>query len=396
MPSVILKPKREKSLLNRHPWVFSGAIVRVDGDPRPGDTVDVLAGDGRWLARGAYSPRSQIRVRIWSFDPAEEIDTGFFETRLRQALDLRRQILANSAANAYRLVCAESDGLPGLIVDRYDRWAVCQFLSTGSEYWKSTIVRCLSDLMPGLSGIYERSDVDVRKKEGLAMTAGSLSGKEPPAHVDINENGCRYRVDLKGGHKTGFYLDQRENRACVATYSRDSEILNCFAYTGGFAVAALKAGAAHVVNIDSSAASLELARINVELNELDGTRVDQVTGDVFSLLRRYRTDGRTFDGVVLDPPKFVNAKSDLMRASRGYKDINRLAFELLRPGGTLFTFSCSGLMGRDLFQKIVADAALDAGRRAVILQWLNQSPDHPTALNFPEGSYLKGLVCRVV
>jgi 23S rRNA (cytosine1962-C5)-methyltransferase len=396
MPSVILKPKREKSLLNYHPWVFSGAIARVDGKPIPGDTVDVLAGDGRWLARGAYSPQSQIRVRAWSFDPAEEIDTGFFETRLQQALDLRRQILAGSAADAYRLVCAESDGLPGLIVDRYDRWAVCQFLSAGSEYWKSTIVRCLTDLMPDLSGIYERSDVDVRKKEGMAMATGSLSGEEPPDHVDINENGCRYRVDLKGGHKTGFYLDQRENRACVAAYARGAEMLNCFAYTGGFAVAALKAGAAHVVNIDSSAAALELARINVALNELDGTRVDHVTGDVFSLLRRYRTDGRTFDGVVLDPPKFVNAKGDLMRASRGYKDISRLAFELLRPGGTLFTFSCSGLMGRDLFQKIVADAALDAGRRAVILQWLSQSPDHPTALNFPEGSYLKGLVCRVV
>jgi 23S rRNA (cytosine1962-C5)-methyltransferase len=394
--SITLKPKREKSLLYRHPWVFSGAISRVDGQPRPGDTVDVFAGDGRWLARGAYSPQSQIRVRVWSFDQGEAIDPLFFQKRLRQALGLRRQILADADTNACRLVCGESDGLPGLIVDRYDHWVVGQFLSAGTERWKSIIVECLDDLVPGLLGIYERSDVDIRKKEGLALATGHLSGAEPPDMVDIQENSCRYRVDLKGGHKTGFYLDQRDNRACVAAYAKGADMLNCFAYTGGFAVAALKAGASHVVNVDSSATALEMSRTHVALNELDSARVDHVTGDVFSLLRRYHTDGRTFDVVVLDPPKFVNAKGDLMRASRGYKDISRLAFELLRPGGTLFTFSCSGLMGRDLFQKIVADAALDAGRQAVILQWLSQAPDHPTALNFPEGSYLKGLVCRVV
>jgi 23S rRNA (cytosine1962-C5)-methyltransferase len=335
-------------------------------------------------------------VRAWSFDPAEAIDPEFFERRLHQALELRRQILADADTTACRLVAGESDGLPGLIVDRYDRWVVCQFLSAGTDRWKSIIVECLDDLLPDRLGIYERSDVDVRKKEGLDLATGRLSGSEPPDRVDIRENGCRYRVDVKGGHKTGFYLDQRDNRACVAAHAKGADMLNGFAYTGGFGVAALKAGAAHVVNIDASAAALELARTHVALNDLDGTRVDHVTGDVFSLLRRYRIDNRTFDVIVLDPPKFVNAKSDLMRASRGYKDINRLAFELLRPGGTLFTFSCSGLMGRDLFQKIVADAALDAGRHAMILHWLNQSPDHPTALNFPEGSYLKGVVCRVV
>jgi 23S rRNA (cytosine1962-C5)-methyltransferase len=393
--SLILKPKREKSLLNRHPWVFSGAIARIDGDPQPGETIDILAGDGRWLARGAYSPQSQIRARVWSFDRAQNIDRDFFQTRLQHALDLRRQVLADTDTNAFRLVSAESDGLPGLIVDRYGSWVVGQFLSAGTDRWKQTIVSCLDNLMPDLRGIYERSDVDVRKKEGLTRSTGALSGQEPPDLVEIRENGCRYRVDLKKGHKTGFYLDQRDNRVCVAAYARGAVMLNCFAYTGGFAVAALKAGAAQVANVDSSATVLELARANVMLNELDDTRVDHVTGDVFNLLRRYRTDGRTFDLIVLDPPKFVNAKGDLMRASRGYKEINRLAFELLRPAGTLCTFSCSGLMGRDLFQKIVADAALDAGRQAVILQWLNQSPDHPTALNFPEGSYLKGLICRV-
>jgi 23S rRNA (cytosine1962-C5)-methyltransferase len=395
MPSIILKPKREKSLLNRHPWVFSGAIARNEGTPQPGDTVDVLAADGRWLARGAYSPRSQICVRAWSFDPVEAIDAVFFKRRLQQALDLRRQILAGSDTTACRLVSGESDGLPGLIVDRYDRWVVCQFLTAGTVRWKETLVDGIEDLIPGLSGIYERSDVDVRKKEGLALAAGCLRGADPPGQVDITENGCRFRVDIKGGHKTGFYLDQRDNRACVAAYARGADMLNCFAYTGGFAVAALRAGAAHVVNVDASAPALELARINVGLNDLDSGRVDDESEDVFQLLRRYHTEGRTFDLAVLDPPKFVKSKGDLMRASRGYKDINRLAFHLLRPGGTLFTFSCSGLMGRDLFQKIVADAALDAGRQAVILQWLNQSPDHPTALNFPEGSYLKGLVCRV-
>ncbi len=393
--AIILKPKREKSLLNRHPWVFSGAIARIGEAPQPGETIDVFAMDGRWLARGAYSPRSQIRVRVWSFDQAENIDASFFKTRLQRAMDLRRQIMAGTETNACRLVAGESDGLPGLIVDRYDNWVICQFLSAGTEYWKPTIIECIDGLMPGLNGIYERSDVDVRKKEGLAMITGSLSGREPPDQIKIIENGCRYQVNVKDGHKTGFYLDQRENRSCVAAYARGAHMLNCFAYTGGFAVSALKAGAAHVINIDTSAPSLEMARSNVALNELDSTQVDYVTGDVFNLLRRYHTDRRTFDLIVLDPPKFATSKSDLMRASRGYKDISRLAFELLQPGGTLFTFSCSGLMGRDLFQKIVADAALDARRHAVILQWLSQSPDHTTSLNFPEGNYLKGLVCRV-
>lgn len=395
MTAAILKPKREKSLLNRHPWLFSGAIARIDGQPAAGDTIDILAADGRWLARGAYSPHSQIRARVWSFDPDRTIDTRFFSTRLQQALDCRRQILAGGDANACRLVNGESDGLPGLIVDRYDSWVVCQFLTAGSEHWKAAIVDCLNELMPGLSGIYERSDVDVRLKEGLDETTGRLSGAQPPDQVEISEHGCRFRVDIKSGHKTGFYLDQRDNRVCVAAYARGAVMLNCFAYSGGFAVAALRAGAARVVNVDSSAAALDLARINVALNGLDGTKVDQFGADVFSLLRRFRSERRTFDLIVLDPPKFVKSKGDLPRAGRGYKDINRLAFELLEPGGTLFTFSCSGLMGRDLFQKIVADAALDADRQAVILHWLNQSPDHPAALAFPEGSYLKGLVCRV-
>jgi 23S rRNA (cytosine1962-C5)-methyltransferase len=394
-PSVVLKTKREKSLLNRHPWVFSGAIDRVAGDVQPGDTVDIIAANGRWLARAAHSPRSQIRARVWTFDQTETIDSQFFKRQLQRAFGLRQPILRGEETNAYRLVSAESDGLPGLIVDCYDRWVVCQFLATGAEKWKAAIVACLAQRIPGCKGIFERSDVDVRKKEGLSMVTGLLWGEDPPARIEILENGCLFRVDVRNGHKTGFYLDQRENRAWVAAYAAGADMLNCFAYTGGFSVAALKAGAARVVNIDASAGALDLARLHQSINGLDDKPAEYETGDVFNLLRRYVDAGRQFDLIVLDPPKFVKSKGDLMRASRGYKDINRLAFTLLRAGGTLFTFSCSGLMGRDLFQKIVADAALDAGRRAVIVRWLSQAPDHPTALSFPEGSYLKGLVCRV-
>ena len=395
IPTLTLKPKREKSLLNRHPWVFSGAVDRVAGDVQPGDTVDIIAANGRWLARAAYSPRSQIRARVWTFDRAETIDRQFFERQLQRAFGLRQPILRGDDTNACRLVCGESDGLPGLIVDRYDRWLVGQFLATGAEKWKAAIVDCIAQMIPGCQGIFERSDVDVRKKEGLEEVTGHLWGEDPPDQIDIVENGCGYLVDVRNGHKTGFYLDQRDNRAWVAAYAAGTDMLNCFAYTGGFAVAALRAGAARVVNIDASAGALDLARRHLSINGLDDKPVEYETGDVFNLLRQYQAAGRHFDLIVLDPPKFVKSKGDLLRASRGYKDINRLAFALLRPGGTLFTFSCSGLMGRDLFQKIVADAALDAGRRAVILRWLSQAPDHPTALNFPEGSYLKGLVCRV-
>ena len=396
LATLILKPKREKSVRNRHPWIFSGAVARIEGAVSPGETIDIVSADGRWLACGAWSPHSQIRSRIWTFDRDETIDPGFFYGRLKRAIDLRQRIMQGSDTNALRLVNGESDGLPGLIVDRYDSWLVGQFLTAGTEHWKATIVNCLSDLVPERSGIYDRSDVDVRRKEGLKTTSGRLDGEVPPELVDIVENGCRYRVDIKRGHKTGFYLDQRENRAILSDYAHGADVLNCFAYTGGFAVAALRAGAKRVSNVDTSASALELARTNMTLNNLDAGRADFVAGDVFDLLRRYQDSGRRFDLVVLDPPKFVQSRNDLMRASRGYKDINRLAFGLLHPGGILFTFSCSGLMGHDLFQKIVFDAALDAGRQAVILKRLSQSPDHPIGLNFPEGSYLKGLVCHVI
>jgi 23S rRNA (cytosine1962-C5)-methyltransferase len=309
-------------------------------------------------------------------------------------LSSRVPLLERYNTDACRLVNSESDDIPGLIVDRYGDFLVCQFLAAGTEFWKQTIVKQLAELIPN-KGIYERSDVAVREKEGLPELIGVLSGQEPPEFVEIREGQYRFMVDIRHGHKTGFYLDQRDNRAFVAEYAGSSEVLNCFSYTGGFTVAALMGGAANVTNIESSADALQLGLRNVKLNGLDIAKVKNMEGDVFTIMRQYRDSDRRFDAVILDPPKFAGSRGQLMRACRGYKDINLLAIKLLRPGGLLFTFSCSGLVDKDLFQKIVADASLDAGREAQIIRWLSQATDHPTALNFPEGSYLKGLVCRV-
>jgi 23S rRNA (cytosine1962-C5)-methyltransferase len=395
MSAVILKPDREKSLLRRHPWVFSGAVDRIEGNPGSGDTVDVISSVGLLLGRGAYSPSSQIRVRIWTFDPNETVSPEFFQSRIQRALHLRRSLGLLHPEGACRVVHGESDGLPGLIVDRYADYLVCQFLTAGTERWKSDILVSLTELLPS-AGIYERSDVEARGREGLQPLAGHLLGREAPELLMIHEGPCRFAVDIRRGHKTGFYLDQRDNRALMATYARGAEVLNAFAYTGAFGIHALKAGAARVTHVESSHDALDLARHNLELNGLEAVAAEHIEGNVFQVLRQYRHTGRHFDLIVLDPPKFVEAQSHLERASRGYKDINLLAFRLLDPGGFLFTFSCSGLMPQPLFQKIVADAALDAGREAHILHRLGQSADHPTALAFPEGSYLKGLICRVV
>jgi len=354
--------------------------------------VLVRAADGTPLAWGAYSPQSQIAVRIWSFDPTTAIDPAFFRQRLTTALNFRATLQIGSTA--YRLVNAESDGLPGVVVDRYGAFLVCQFLSAGAEFWKREIVTVLGELHP-YAGIYERSDVDVRAKEGLTPTTGVLAGEPPPDQIEIEEAACRFAVDVRTGHKTGFYLDQRENRALAAHYTAGREVLNCFAYTGGFGVWALRGGARQVTNLDSSAPALELARQNMALNQFDPNQTEYLVGDAFQVLRTFRDARRAFDLIVLDPPKFAESQSQVERASRGYKDINLLAFKLLRPGGVLFTFSCSGAIAPDLFQKIVAGAALDAGREAHIVRRLTQAPDHPVALHFPEGEYLKGLVCQV-
>ncbi|PIE36296.1 23S rRNA (cytosine(1962)-C(5))-methyltransferase RlmI [candidate division KSB3 bacterium] len=394
MASLILKSGRDKSLLRHHPWVFSGAVARLEGDVQPGGTVDVVSAKGDWLARGAYSPHSQIVARVWTFDESEQIAAEFFHRRLQQAFEARRVFSEDASISAYRLVHGESDCLPGFIIDRYGAFLVCQFLTAGAEYWKYDIVRQLAELIPHF-GIYERSDAEVRKKEGLDPSCGVLLGQAPPDAIEIQEGKLRFFVNIQHGHKTGFYLDQRNNRAELGRYAAGADVLNCFAYTGGFGIAAAKYGAQHVTHIEASSEALELARRNVELNTLENAKTEYVQDDVFKVLRRYRDARRVFDCIILDPPKFAESKSQLKGACRGYKDINLLAMKLLRPGGYVMTFSCSGLMTAELFQKIVADAALDARRHAQIVQRLSQASDHPVALHFPEGSYLKGLVCRV-
>jgi 23S rRNA (cytosine1962-C5)-methyltransferase len=392
--SVVLKPGRDKSVRNRHPWIFRGAIDRIEGDPESGETVRILSADGADLARGAYSPKSQIAVRVWSFDVAEEIDAAFFQRRIESAVRRRDDLAQRDDVAAFRLIHAESDGLPGLHVDRYGEFLVVQILAAGVERWRVEIVRALQALVSPL-GIYERSDVDVREKEGLEPLAGVLAGEPPPELVEFREGNCRFFADVVNGHKTGFYLDQRENRLRMREWAAGRQMLNAFAYTGAFAVHALAAGAAKVTNLETSAGALELARNNARLNGLEDSKMENVEGDVFKVLRQYRDSRRSFDLIVLDPPKFADSKAVLEKAARGYKDINLLALKLLNPGGVLMTFSCSGQVDPALFQKIVADAALDAKREARIVARLSQGADHPVALAFPEGSYLKGLVVRV-
>lgn len=389
-----LKPGREKSLERRHPWVFSNGIHNVKGKPEAGETVDVVAHDGHWLGRGAWSPESQIQVRIWTFDREEEIDREFFKRRILRAQAGRDDLIREQGLTGYRLIAAESDGLPGITIDKYANVLVCQLLSMGADVWRDTIVDVLAELYPDCA-IYERSDVDSRKKEGLASTMGLLHGTLPEMPVIIEENGIKIAVDVTKGHKTGFYLDQRDNRAMAARFVKGKSVLNCFCYTGTFGLYAAKAGAASIENVDVSALALDTARLNMRVNDLNDDNVHYNEADVFKLLRQYRDEGKTFDVIVLDPPKFADNKSQLNGACRGYKDINMIALQLLNPGGVLLTFSCSGLMPADLFQKIVADAALDAKREIQFIERLSQASDHPIGSAFPEGFYLKGLVARV-
>lgn len=394
MSEITLKPGRERSVRQQHPWLFSGAIDHTSGDPKPGESVCVMSFSGEPLGWAAYSPMSQIRARMWSFDPNVCIDHEFINNRIRSAIQRRASYSGLTITDAYRLIHGESDGLPGLIVDRYGNYLVLQILSAGIEFHRDILIELLI-AASGVSNLYERCDTEMRALEGLPERSGVIHGSPPPEHVTIHENGLRFQVDLLHGQKTGFYLDQRENRQKIRAYAQDAKILNCFCYTGGFSVFALAAGAESVVNIDSSADAIELARTNIELNRLPDKRNDWMVGDVFHELRKLRDRAESFDLIVLDPPKFAATFAQVDKAARGYKDINLLSFKLLKPGGTLFTFSCSGGVSPALFQKIVAGAALDAGVNAVILEKLGQASDHPIALNFPEGEYLKGLVCRI-
>ncbi|MGL0816723.1 class I SAM-dependent methyltransferase [Vibrio vulnificus] len=394
--SIYLAKGREKSVIRRHPWIFSRGIDKVEGNPQLGETVDVLAHDGKWLAKAAYSPESQIRARVWSFEK-EEINVDFFVKRLQQAQLLREEIIERDGLTGYRLIAAESDGLPGVTIDRYQDYFVCQLLSAGAEFHKQNIIDALVKTFPNCH-IYERSDVAVRKKEGLKETTGVLHGELPPKSVVIEENGVKISVDIVGGHKTGFYLDQRDSRQQAMKYVKDKDVLNCFSYTGGFGLYALKGGAKRVINADVSQPALDTAKFNAELNEFDISKKRAVflNADVFKLLREYRDQGTQFDVVIMDPPKFAESKAQLNGACRGYKDINMLAMQILRPGGTLLTYSCSGLMDQVLFQKIIADAAIDAGRSVKFVERFEQAADHPTDTAYPEGFYLKGFACKVL
>jgi 23S rRNA (cytosine1962-C5)-methyltransferase len=389
MKTITLHPGKERSLLRRHPWVFEGSIARGRADA--GETVRVEASDGRFLCWGAYSPSSMIRVRAWTFDEAERVDHAFFKRRVARALALRTRLAPES--DGVRLVHGEADGLPGLIVDRYGELLSAQFLSAGMERWREA----LADILVATSGcarLFERSDSGVRGLEGLEPRTGWLRGGEGEVEVTIREHAWRLTVDVAGGHKTGFYLDQRDNRAAFARWVRQfgvQRVLNCYAYTGGFSVAALSGGAAHVTSVDSSAPALERACAHVALNGFEASRHEAVDADVNAYLRAQLQAGAHFDAIVLDPPKFAPTASHAERAARAYKDINRLALKLLAPGGLLLTFSCSGGVGAELFHKIVAGAAADAGVDGAILARLEGAPDHPTTLVFPEGEYLKGL-----
>jgi 23S rRNA (cytosine1962-C5)-methyltransferase len=386
----VLARERDRSIRLRHPWVFSGAVSRVEGDPARGETVTVADAEGRPLAVGAWSPDSRIRVRLWSFAPATVVDRAFLARRVDAARERRRSLRARTTG--VRLVNAESDGLPGVVVDRYADVAVVQLLSAGADAWRDALVDILLEQERPVA-VYERSDAEVRTLEGLAPRSGLLRGTLPD-EVAIEEDGLRYAVDVVEGQKTGFYLDQRDNRQRVGALCAGGEVLNAFCYTGGFTLPALRAGATRVVSVDSSAEALAAGRRNVAANGLPAERAEWREADVFAELRQLRDRGARFDAIVLDPPKFAPTAQHAARATRAYKDINLLALKLLRPGGWLATFSCSGGVDAALFQKVVAGAAADAGVDAAIAARLGPGEDHAVALAFPEGDYLKGLLLR--
>jgi 23S rRNA (cytosine1962-C5)-methyltransferase len=374
--------------------VFASGVQEIANAPQAGETVSILSAAGEKLGLASYSPQSQIRARMWTFDPSEKIDKDFLSRQITRAVDLRKEILPAGMTTAMRLIHGESDGLPGLIVDRYNDTLVIQVTTPGIEAHRGEIMEILSRI-EGIKRIFERSDVDVRELEGLAPVKGLVSGDPLTGALVIDENGLKFTVDLESGQKTGFFLDQRDNRQYLRGLVRGKSVLNCFCYTGAFSVYAFAGGADSVLSMDSSEAAMEQTAANLALNGYSEANSELMTADVFTALRKFRDSRRSFDVIILDPPKFAPTVAQAEKAARGYKDINLLAFKLLKPGGLLFTFSCSGGVSRDFFQKIVAGAALDAGVDARILAQLSQAADHPIALHFPEGSYLKGLVCMI-
>lgn len=395
MKRVVLRAKRDFSVRRHHPWVFSGAVLSADEAIGVGETVAVAAADGEVLGFGAYSPASQIRVRMFAFGSSPTPDAAFVADLVKAAVLRRGDAAADG--DARRLVNAENDSLPGVVVDDYAGNLVCQFTSAFGEHWRDAIVATLMKTVVGARGVSERRDIEVRAKEGLSVEPAFslLAGEEPPKLVEIREGGIKFLVDVRAGHKTGFYLDQREARRFVGELSKGRTVLNCFAYTGGFGLYAAAGGAKAVTQVEISAAALELAKQNAELNfPASQSLFNYLDADVFQFLRKCRDEGRTFDLIVLDPPKFAAVKSQVMKAARGYKDINLLAMKLLNPGGILATFSCSGAMTAELFDKVLQEAAADAGRDFQVLAHTRQATDHPVALAFPEGFYLKGVILR--
>lgn len=395
MKAITLKAGRDKSATRRHPWIFSGAIDEVMGDPQLGDTIEVYSYNSDFLGMAAYSPASQIRARFWTFGQKTEINRAFFENIIEEAIEKRatRGFDINDKTAAFRLVFSENDGIPGCIIDKYGEYLSVEILAAGPEANRALIYEVLAE-KTGCKGIYERCDSDVRKKEGLEIRTGIVYGNVPEEPVPMVENGIQFMIDIRNGHKTGYYLDQRDARRRIGEVAKGRKVLNCFCYTGGFGLFALKGGASHVYQVDVSKSALKIAKDLVMLNKLPTAHVTHTEADVFQYLRKCRDKGETFDMIVLDPPKFVEAKDHIEKGARGYKDINLLAIKLLAPGGILATFSCSGLMGMDLFQKVVADAAADAHRDMQIIERFGQPADHPVSLAFPEGQYLKGLLLQ--
>ena len=393
MARLVLKPGREHSLLRRHPWVFSGAVAELEGEVALGGTVAVLGSDRGFLGWAAYNPQSQIRARVWSFGQAEFPDDQWLRARIERAIARRAESISADATDAARLVHAESDGLPGVIVDRYGDTLILQLSTAGADCHRDAIVAALVETS-GCRRIFERSDADVRALEGLPERTGPLYGDMPPAEIEIREHGMRFVVDVIGGQKTGFYLDQRDNRERMRGLAAGREVLNCFSFTGAFSLACQAGGAKSVLSIDSSAAALELAKRNASLNDSVSGNLVWMQADAFQALRSLRDQARSFDLIVLDPPKFAPTARHAAAAARGYKDINMSAMRLLRPGGLLATFSCSSGISEDLFHKIVAGAAADTGMSATVIDWFHAAPDHPSLLEFPEGEYLKGLLLR--
>jgi 23S rRNA (cytosine1962-C5)-methyltransferase len=390
MLQLFLKKDRDAPIRRGHPWIFSGAIERVIGNEAETGVADVFDSQKNWLARGLYNPKSQLRVRLLTWQK-ETIEGDFLRRRLAHALAFRTEQFAGKAA-AYRICNGEGDFLPGLIVDRYGDFLVCQFFTAGMELFKTHIVGVLHELTSA-AGIFERSEGRVREEEGLTASTGVLFGVPPPETIEINENGHRFLVDVKHGQKTGFFLDQRDNRALLSAISRQRNVLNCFSYTGGFSVYAFAGGARSVTTFDSSQPALELAERNLDFNGFGGLPGELIKGDAFAYLKEL---DEKFDIIVVDPPSLAHRRSDLDAATGGYKFLNLHALRHLNPGGLLLTFSCSQHLSADLFQKVIFGAAVDAGRKLAIVRRLGTSIDHPVSLHHPEGEYLKGLALRAL